>query len=273
MRTLPPPAKPSVVLSFDFDGTLHSSAEEPPVPIDFFEQIRRLRETSGAVWGINTGRSMPQLVEGMIESRFPFLPDWVIAREREIYFPNEFGRWLPHADWNHRCEKEIHRLFKHTRKLMKHIRREVEDHTGARWIETDGDPAGIIAQSDDEMEWIVARILPMVADEPHLGWQRNSIYLRFGHRCYQKGTSLTKVASLYSLAASHCFAIGDSHNDVEMLDPEHSSMAACPDNSVPAIKEKILERGGYVTPSPHGHGAVEALKHFFPSTSRIRARD
>ena len=126
MTTLPPPTQPTAILSFDFDGTLHDSASNPPVPVAFFELIRKLREEQGVVWGINTGRSMPQMVEGFIESRFPFLPDWVVAREREIYFPNDFGRWLPHAAWNKRCEKEIHGLFKHSAKLLLHIRHEVE---------------------------------------------------------------------------------------------------------------------------------------------------
>lgn len=74
MTTLPAPPSATAILSFDFDGTLHDPAESPPVPREFFDLIRKLREEQGAVWGINTGRSMPQVVEGMIESAFPFLP-------------------------------------------------------------------------------------------------------------------------------------------------------------------------------------------------------
>jgi len=63
MRTLDPPAAVRTILSFDFDGTLHHPADDPTVPGEFFEEIRRLREHHGAVWGINTGRSMPHMVE------------------------------------------------------------------------------------------------------------------------------------------------------------------------------------------------------------------
>ena len=263
MNTLPPPPTPSAILSFDFDGTLHHAASDPPVPAGFFEIIRELRSEHGVVWGINTGRSMAHMIEGFVESRFPFIPDWVVAREREIYFPNQFGRWLPLKAWNNRCEKEIHALFKHLRKLLVHIRQEVEIHTGAQWMEMDGEPAGIIAQSEEEMEWIIDRIEPLAAAEPHLAWQRNSIYLRFGHRDFQKGSSLSQVARHYQLAASRCFAIGDSHNDFEMLDPAHAGMTACPANAVAAIKEKILATGGLVTQASHGDGSIEALRHYF----------
>jgi len=263
MTTLPPPATPSALLSFDFDGTLHHSAGDPPVPVEFFETIRQLRKEQGVVWGINTGRSMAHMVEGFIESDFPFLPDWVVAREREIYFPDEFGNWLPLASWNEPCDREIHGLFKNLHELLSQIRHEVETHTGAQWMEMDGEPAGVISQTEEEMEWIINRIEPLAAAEPHLAWQRNSIYLRFGHRDFQKGSSLGHVARHYGLTAARCFAIGDSHNDFEMLDPAHAGMTACPANAVVAIKEKILATGGLITKAAHGHGSVEALRHYF----------
>ncbi|HEX7260176.1 MAG TPA: HAD hydrolase family protein [Luteolibacter sp.] len=265
MITLPAPLSPTAILSFDFDGTLHFAGEAPPVPSAFFALIQKLREEQAIVWGINTGRSMPYMIEGFLESSFPFLPDWVVAREREIYLPDTEGRWHPLTDWNQLCEKEIHGLFEHARPLLLRLRREIEEHTGARWIEMDGDPAGIISQSEEEMAWIVDHIQPLVAAEPHLAWQRNSIYLRFGHRDYQKGSSLSRIAAHYDLTAANCFAIGDSHNDFEMLDPAHAGMTACPANSVPAIQEKITATGGLITRAAHGYGAIEALHHYFTS--------
>ncbi len=263
MKPLPPTPSPAAILSFDFDGTLFHPADYPPVPPPFFELIEQLRAEHDVVWGINTGRSMAQMVEGFIESRFPYLPDWVIAREREVYFPNSFGRWLPEKKWNQRCEKEIHGLFKNSRKLLAHLRHEVETHTGAQWIELDGEPAGIIAKTEDEMEWIVNHIGPIIGSEPHFAWQRNSIYLRFGHRDFQKGSSLTHVANDYQIPLARRFAIGDSHNDMEMLDPVNAGMTACPANAVTAIKEKVTATGGIVTCASHGHGAIEALHHYF----------
>ncbi|MFT4175404.1 MAG: HAD-IIB family hydrolase [Luteolibacter sp.] len=265
MQTLTPPAQIRNILSFDFDGTLHHPAENPPVPREFFETIQAIRESHGAVWGINTGRSMAHMIEGFIESGFPFLPDWVVAREREIYFPNAYGRWVGHVEWNDRCEKEIQRLFRKSGKLLKRIRAGVEEHTGAQWIEMAGEPAGIISRTEEEMEWICQYLAPHAATIPELGWQRNSIYLRFGHRDFQKGSSLTEIANQYGIPLSGRFAIGDSHNDLEMLDAAHCALAACPANAVGAIREKILARGGFVATMPHGNGTVQALEYYFRS--------
>jgi HAD superfamily hydrolase (TIGR01484 family) len=264
VRTLDACPKPGLILSFDFDGTLHDPAENPPVPPEFFETILDLRQSRGAVWGINTGRSMPQVLEGFLESNFPFLPDWVVAREREIHFPNKFGRFASHREWNDRCEKDIHKLFKKAKKALRMIRKEVEEHTGAQYIEMDGEPAGLISRTEEEMEWIVDRIAPLISGVPDLGWQRNSIYLRFGHRSYQKGSTLSEVARLFGLDASRTFAAGDSHNDIEMLSPEHSGFAACPANAVGAIRKLVSARGGIITTAAHGLGVVEALRKTFP---------
>lgn len=207
---------------------------------------------------------MPQVLEGLIESSFPFIPDWVIAREREIHFPNEFGRFVAHKEWNRKCEKDIHKLFRKSKKALKAIRKDIEEHTGAQYIELDGDPAGLISRTEEEMEWIVDRIAPIVATVPNLGWQRNSIYLRFGHRNYQKGSTLTEVARLFDLNTTQVFAAGDSHNDIEMLSPEHSAYAACPANAVDTIRKLVSERNGLITGKAHGSGVVEALDTIFP---------
>jgi len=266
MKPLPTPSQPSAVLSFDFDGTLHDPYAAPPVPTEFFQRISQLRDERQVIWGINTGRSMPQMVEGFIESRFPFLPDWVVACEREIYLPNALGRFVPHARWNDHCDKEIHALFKQARKALKLIRHEIQEHTGAQWIEMSGEPAGFIARTLEEMEWIVQRITPIAATVPHLAWQRNSIYLRFGHRDFHKGTSLGEIARFYQLPATRCFAMGDGYNDLEMLDPAHAGMTACPANAVDVILERISAVGGLITRAPHGAGVIEALGHFFPKS-------
>jgi hydroxymethylpyrimidine pyrophosphatase-like HAD family hydrolase len=272
MHTLPALDAPAHVLSFDFDGTLHDPSGEPPVPRQFFQVIRELREQHHAVWGINTGRSLEHLKEGFIESGMPFLPDWVVAREREIYFPDADGRWQPHDAWNRLCARQVHGLFKKAHKLLMQIRHEIEQHTGAQWMRWEGEPAGVISRTEEEMEWIVRRVTTLAASEPDLAWQRNSIYLRFGHRDFHKGTSLAEVARLHRLPAARCFAMGDSHNDLEMLDPQHAAMTACPANSVMEIREKVSACGGLVTRRAHGDGAVEALGHFFAAAGGIAAK-
>jgi hydroxymethylpyrimidine pyrophosphatase-like HAD family hydrolase len=263
MTPLEPLPLPGLILSFDFDGTLHHPGDTPPVSPRLFETLRRLRREKAALWGINTGRSIAHVVEGLAEGGFPFAPDWIVAREREVWLPDAAGRWVPHEPWNRQCERDLAKFFKEARTTLDAIRREVEEHTGATWIEQPGDPAGLIARTEEEMAWIIGRVEALAAGEPRLGWQRNSIWLRFGHRNYQKGSSLTETARHFGLVPAHVFAIGDSHNDFEMLHPSVAAKIACPGNSVAEIRAHVLAHGGYACRNGHSGGCVEALEHFF----------
>ncbi|MEI6606358.1 MAG: HAD-IIB family hydrolase [Verrucomicrobiota bacterium] len=270
MNLFAPKPKITRVLAFDFDGTLHDPAAQPTVPTEFFELLLKLRRDQAIGWGINTGRSLPHLLEGLHESGYAFQPDWVVAREREIYFSGRGGRWQPLDDWNRTCEQEIDGLFKHASKLLETMRHLVEQSTGAQWIAMDGDPAGLIARTEEEMAWIVSQLQVLARAEPMLSWQRNSIYLRFGHRDFQKGSSLSEVARHSALDASACLAIGDSYNDLAMLDGRHARMIACPGNAIADVKQHVAANGGYVAHASHGAGVIEAVRHFFPEKPRLR---
>jgi HAD superfamily hydrolase (TIGR01484 family) len=267
VQPLPHLETPQLLLSFDFDGTLHDPSCIPPVAPAFFQAIEWLRATRGALWGINTGRSMEHLVQGLVESRFTFLPDFAVVREREIFVPNSVGRFVPVRAWNDQCETDLQKLLRKSKKLLKKIREEVEERTGAEWIEHVGEPAGIISRTDDEMNWIVKRILELTSSTNELGWQRNSIYLRFGHKKYQKGSSLREVARMAGISSENIFAMGDSHNDMEMLDTEVAKFIACPANAVPEIKAHVVLQGGYVSEQNYSMGVFEALSHFFHEPS------
>lgn len=262
MQPLAPPREVQHVLSFDFDGTLHDPASEPPVPAALFERLRALRASHGALWGINTGRNIEFLLDGLEDAACPFLPDWIVAREREIYQWNG-GDWLPHEPWNQRCAADIDQLFEREAPLLAELRHLVLEHTGAQWMVMEGEPAGLIARTEEEMAWIVGQVEQRVGAACLLSWQRNTIYLRFGHQSYHKGSCLSEVARLHRLGAAQSFAIGDSHNDLEMLDPAHAVMTACPANALGEVQERVRSAGGWVAAASHGEGAVEALDHYF----------
>ena len=58
--------KPNFLLSFDFDGTLVHPGSDPVFHPELGRMIRQLRQ-QGAAWVINTGRSLPQTLEGIAQ--------------------------------------------------------------------------------------------------------------------------------------------------------------------------------------------------------------
>jgi len=263
LKTLPSLEHFDWLLSFDFDGTLANPDQEPPVVPEFFETIKEMRKSHRAYWGINTGRTLMFALEGMADARFPFLPDFIIEREREIYIPNEQGLWVPAEDWNRQCVLAHEALFRRVSKFLEEMQGWVERETAAVWGMQESEPAGIVASTVAEMDLIVRRIDQELSRYPDLSYQRNGIYLRFSHRDYHKGTAMAEVARLIGVDVDHTFTIGDSHNDLDMLNPKFAGKLACPGNACDEVKTCVRERGGFVAKSPASRGTVEALKNIF----------
>src|SRR6266699_3595790 len=70
------------LLSIDFDGTLVSRVSEPVLDTQCMELIRELQR-AGAIWAINTGRSVDLLESGLADFAFPIRPDFILTTEGE----------------------------------------------------------------------------------------------------------------------------------------------------------------------------------------------
>src|SRR5438874_11419906 len=99
------------LLSIDFDGTLVSRVSEPVLDTQCMELIREL-QNAGAIWAINTGRSVDLLESGLADFEFPIRPDFILTTERVVFRPGTNGeKWEPFGDWNDRCARDDAELF------------------------------------------------------------------------------------------------------------------------------------------------------------------
>jgi HAD superfamily hydrolase (TIGR01484 family) len=253
------------LLSTDFDGTLVCRTGEPFLHAGCMELIQNLQR-QGAVWAVNTGRSVDLLESGLLDFSFPFRPDYILTSERDVFRPGSNGcKWEPFGEWNAHCAREHAELFSSASSVLKQVIQFVNQNTKARIIyETDG-PAGLIAASEQEMERVVEFIDAARQHHPKFHYQRNTIYLRFCHTDYHKGAVLKELARLLEISRENIFAAGDNHNDISMLDGRFAKFSACPANSVPEVKEAVRHAGGYIAEHDCGAGVHEALLQFLGS--------
>jgi len=256
-------ASPKHLLCFDFDGTLVDTEIHGPVPPDLLERIATLKKQRGATWTINTGRSLFQAIAGITDHVVHPYPDFVIAKEREIYFQNQHNRWVDFGDWNQRCQRAHLKLFRAHKRFFNRVRNYLQLHTAAEFIESEEEPAGIVAHDEPEMGRICAFLDEHRKELPELSYERNTIYLRFSHRDYNKGSALAELARMLEIPASHTFAAGDNHNDLSMLCGTNAKMVACPSNAVPKVRETVRAASGFVASAKAGEGMSQALDHYF----------
>jgi HAD superfamily hydrolase (TIGR01484 family) len=253
---------PIQLLSIDFDGTLVSRVSEPVLDTQCMELIRQLRD-AGAIWAINTGRSVDLLESGLADFAFPVRPDFILTTERDVFRPGRNGdKWEPFGDWNERCARDHAELFSSAESVIAEFVDFVTQKTKARLIYNSEGLEGLVAENDKEMERITEFIEQARAEHPKLDYQRNTVYLRFCHADYHKGAALAELARLLEVPRQNIFAAGDHHNDISMLDGKVAGMPSCPANAIPEVQDAVRTAGGYVAQKDYGAGVYEALLHF-----------
>jgi len=250
------------LLSTDFDGTLVAHDSDPVLDPDCMKLIQELQD-GGAIWAINTGRSVQLLESGLIDFDFPVHPDFILTSERDIFRPSgNGGNWEAYGDWNIRVARDHAELYASASSVLAEVLDFVNQKTRARIIYERTGPEGLIAQDEEEMNRIVAFIDEARAPHPKFHYQRNTVYLRFCHADYHKGAALAELSRLVEIPREQTFAAGDHHNDVSMLDGRYAQFPACPANAIPEVKAAVREAGGYVAQGACGTGVYEALVHF-----------
>ncbi|MEY2479727.1 MAG: hypothetical protein QOI04_654 [Verrucomicrobiota bacterium] len=250
------------LISTDFDGTIVSRVSEPALDRACMELIREM-QSGGAIWAINTGRSVDLLESGLTDFEFPMRPDFILTSERDVFRPGQNGeRWEAFGDWNERCAREHAELFSSSQSVLAEVIDFVTQKTKARVIYEPEGAAGLIAASEEEMDRVAQFIDEARANQPKFHYQRNTVFLRFCHADYHKGAALAELSRLLEIPRENIFAAGDHHNDVSMLDGKFAAMPACPANAIGEVKDTVRKAGGYVAEKNHGAGVHEALKHF-----------
>ena len=250
------------LLSTDFDGTLVEHASDPVFDRPCMELIAELRK-NGAVWAINTGRSVDLLESGLADFDFPFRPDFILTSERDIFRPSSNdGKWEPFGDWNERVARDHAELFHSAQSVLAEVVDFVNRKTKARLLYHTAGLEGLIAESEEELERVTKFIDQARETQPKFHYQRNTVYLRFCHVDYHKGAALAELSRLLAIPREEIFAAGDHHNDLSMLDGRHAQYPACPANAIGEVKDAVTKAGGYVASKDCGAGVHEALRYF-----------
>ncbi len=249
------------LISTDFDGTLIEHGAIPPVAPELFEALVEMK-ARGVLWAVNTGRVLWHIEAGLREFDFPIEPDYVLTSEREVFHRSPEGKWQDYGDWNKRCAVDHDWLFTQASPLLKDIHAEFDPKAWAHF-EFDGERmVGIVTDTEPQMDDVCDFLERERVRVPGFNFMRNTIYLRFCHEAYSKGTALGELARLTGLSREEVFAAGDHFNDISMLDGVFAKWVACPGNAVDQVKRVVERAGGYVAQGDCSAGVAEALKHF-----------
>lgn len=248
------------LLSTDFDGTLVGFSSDGICSGAFAEVLNEHRN-NGGLWAINTGRGIHHAREGIAKFGAPASPDFLLTNEREVFRRCVNGDWESHGDWNRLCESRHEELFEQSKGLLHEIQNLVGLHEGSQVIHENSLPVGLITATEQQMEDLAGEILEMTGSVPNFSFQRNTIYLRFCHSDYDKGSALSELCRLEGIARDHVFCAGDHYNDLPMLTLDRAAMLACPANAIDVVQDAVRAAGGHVALKRYADGVAEGILH------------
>ena len=192
------------LICFDFDGTLHSAGSSPFVSLGARRMIERLAR-SGYAWGINTGRDFDFLLEGIKESDFLTEPDFLVAREREIFWVDSVtGEWRIDESWAVDCDRLHAEVFEREALAIRQVEKFVREQTAAEWVSIPGDLAGLIATDLAEMEVILNETESVVYDGIHIEkWGVFENYFKAGNYLQTLDEGASAKVKYYELEVTH----------------------------------------------------------------------
>ena len=234
----------------DLDGTLFLPGTEE-IPPEFFELITQWQK-EGRAWIVATGRPDERLREFLTE--WERLPDYYIVEERYIYSVNSKEEVVPFKNWNERLRKATRRAEKKHADLVAPV---------VKWIEAEGidvKKEGTVFIFSEEAE--ARRAAQLLSDSLPEGYKplRNRVHLTVAPRQIGKGCCLEEIAARSGYNYSSIFCVGDSANDLDMLDGRYGYLSGTVANAEKIAKEVVKNNGGFISAGEGGSGPVEFLE-------------
>lgn len=254
------------ILSTDFDGTIHNPAKDPKISHDFMEWVADFR-AHGGVWVVNTGRELSYLMAGLRQSGSRLMPDYVIVVEREIY-QFHHGDFEPVFPWFRQCEIHHREVFERYQDNWPDLIQWIEAHAKAVIYQDKYSPFSVIADDLSQAEIIHEKMEKEARSLDTIIYVHNSIYGRFAHADYHKGSALKELARILSVPASQVIVAGDHWNDMSMFDSSISQNWIAPQNAIPPIHDHVRQfENGFVSSKDSSDGVLDGLHFLFAEKS------
>ncbi len=259
-------SQPIRIIGMDFDLTLIEHRNGGVyVPPETYEMLVALIE-SGVEVGIVTGRGswdMDKLLEqaGVVWGR-PF-PTFICPRETFLYWITD-GRRQPDEAWNQARSGELAELvgWITPRQYEWHKAIEVAGLEIAHWILWGDCGLEVGMNSPEDAEQVRQMLAGWVKDMPLAQVHRNYALAHVVLATAGKGKTLLHAARERDLAPQQVLAIGDSLNDLQMLDGKLGMHSGAVGNADPTVKQAVEAAGGMVATQPAGTGVAEILRHY-----------
>jgi len=253
------------LLACDLDGTVLEDDRIPEPALHALEDFCR----RGGTTVIATGRSV-EVIDGLLAASgvtpAHSFPHHTVSVDKLIHKRIE-GEYVPLRHWNQKVlsawQPVLETILKRLDCIEDALRTAglsfVPLHDGAEQRRRQG----FISWAFDSVASAAeaAEVLHThLADVPAAHAGRNGSIAGVTLKWYNKGAAVDRIRSDLNLAAREVLAVGDSANDLSMLDERFGFRPATVANAEESIKAVVRARSGCVAASPLAAGVCEVIE-------------
>jgi HAD superfamily hydrolase (TIGR01484 family) len=188
-------------------------------------------------------------------------PEFLVWREKFILWVAD-GKTREEVEWNKSKLREMealnHHILQHAPDWLAALKEAGLEH---RIWNIFGDHGLELFYRDLADAEKARKILAeLAANVPGAAVSRNHCGTGVSLATGTKGCALRHVADCLGIAPNETLAIGDSLNDLSMLDGRHGLRSAAVANADPVVKEAVLKNRGLIAEKPGGAGVAEIIQ-------------
>ncbi|MBV9463825.1 MAG: HAD family phosphatase [Verrucomicrobiae bacterium] len=251
------------LIGLDFDNTLYDGDRSLALVLPWFEDLR----ARGIRLGLVTGRTFGSLRELFEKDGYvwgePF-PEFAICYESLILDP--LGQTVAGCEeWNRlrnedlsRAHEILEREFPEWKRLLEAQRLE------CRTVYLDPN-YGLYLDFFSPEEAIAATELLRSKTRPEypLHFSRNHRGLSIHARDRSKGPAVEAMLRAMGIPQNEALVIGDSLNDLCMMDPKYGFQVATVSNADPMVRAAVELKKGMIADEPCSRGVVQIFERLF----------
>ena len=252
------------MIAMDYDWTLLDySGQEPFIGRETIDLINRFINAGGYA-GIVSGRQYWDFRGEFKSMGFPWakkFPNYIIGREAYIYEVDGLN-YTEFSEHNAKMHEKITAL---TRKMTAYMEEIFEMYEKNNIHVTNffvyGDFAVEIHTVKEDAQKAMELLSEFVKKKEitDAAVHRNGVMVTVYSKHAGKGNTLLAAAKNFGIKPDEVLAIGDSFNDITMIDGKYGFVGACVGNAEEKIKETVKAGGGYIGNGTAYKGVADIL--------------
>jgi len=255
---------PSAIICLDLDGTC---VEHDPTHAWFSEMVAAQINAAvrhGAAWCTNSGRNAHNQ-HGMIQAcRALSVPPFaILANECYIYDVHPVTCAMrPRQPYNNLSKQKALDMIPRVKEVLgQHLAALEADFAVAEYFPSTEFVGWLLDETADPVVF-ARRVRTLLAPMGDTQVLRNGQWVVISHAEFGKGKVLTEAARGLGVPRERILAIGDWHNDLDMLDGRCTGYVGCPADADAEVRAVVRHAGGWIADEPGPAGTCTLLRRF-----------